>query len=751
VGEGAKRVMTVMECMLFPERLYKIADVGKTLAERVVFSIPLGRWRQTVRARKGSPSFSHGSRFQGSRKWFADRIEAERDRWVLWTPVGFACGIGGYFSLPVEPPILVGPTVLFVLVVNLLISRTRAGRMLPWLMLIVLTSGFAAAQIRTALVPDHLLKQDVRGLATGVVLAIEERPTGPRLTLGNARLKSAGGEQRLQKVRLSLRRTIGLPVIGQEIEIPAALRPPPNPSAPQAYDFRRAAFFRMISAVGYATGPFRVLGAPEDNDGLLSSARLWIAACRLELSRRIIEALPGASGALASALLTGERGPLPAEVLRVMRESGLAHLLAISGLHMGLVAGIVFFGIRAVLALSSRLTLGFPIKKWAALGALIFAGVYLVLSGAAVPTQRAFLMTGLVLIAVLLDREAISMRLVAWAAMVVLIFRPEALLTASFQLSFAAVTALVATYEFVAACRRARARGQVDWRGKILVYVGALLLTSIVANLATLPFSAYHFNQIASHGLASNMVAVPLAGFWIMPWGVLALALAPFGLEAVALTPMGWGLEILVGIAGEVSSWPGAVVRVAAWPTMALPLIGLAGAWLCLWRKPWRLAGGGLLFVVVSVALISQGPRIWVTGDGRLAGFLADDGRLLLSATSRERFTANLWLRMAGGEAKADWAQERDGVRCDDLGCVLHVEDMLVAVGGSGRALSDDCRRARIVITSAFARDCDGPERVFDHAELARGGGIAIWIGGDGIRTESILDSRGDRPWARDY
>jgi competence protein ComEC len=716
------------------------------MIRRTVFSIPFGGWRQIGGWLRPSPPS-----LRRAPNWLTQQIRAERDRWVLWAPIGFGFGIGVYFGLPTEPPFWAGPGSLAGLLAALLLSRARAGVTIPWIILVVLAAGFTVAQVRTAMVPDHMLRLETHGLVTGTVLSIEERPSRPRLLIGDARLQAVGGATDLAKVRISLHPGAMLPAIGQGIEIRASLRPPPIPSAPGAYDFRRAAFFQMLSAVGYATGRFRATGPRNSKDDFGVSAGLWLAAYRLDLSRRIIETLPGPSGALASALLTGERGPLPAEVLTAMRDSGLAHLLAISGLHMGLIAGIVFLGLRAALALSRRLALGYPIKKWAALGALIFAAGYLALSGAAVPTQRAFLMTGLVLIGVLLDREAISMRLVAWAAMVVLSFRPEALLTASFQLSFAAVTALVATYEVVTARRRGRGGASAGWRGRVLLYIGALLLTSVVANLATLPFSAYHFNRIASHGLASNMLAVPLTGFWIMPWGALALALAPLGLEGLALTPMGWGLDILVFIAAKVANWPGSIIPVAAWPAPALPLIALAGAWLCLWRKPWRLAGAGLLVVVVVAAAIAPGPRIWVTGDGRLAGLLTDDGRLLLSATTRQKFTADLWRRRAGSHVKGEWADAGETVRCDDLGCVLRVNGASIAIGGSGRALSDDCRRARIVITAAFAPACPGPERVFDHIELARSGGLAIWVDGLGIRAESIVESRGNRPWSREF
>jgi len=282
----------------------------------------------------------------------------------------------------------------------------------------------------------------------------------------------------------------------------------------------------------------------------------------------------------------------------------------------------------------------------------------------------------------------------------------------------------------------------------VTFYLGALLLTSVIANIATLPFSAYHFNRIAAHGLASNMLAVPLTGFWIMPWGVLALALTPVGLEKVALVPMGWGLDLLLSIARTVSGWPGVVVPVAAWPAATLALIAMAGALLCLWRRPWRIAGVGAVAVAMVLVIWSPEPRVLVTGDGRLAGILSTDGRLLLSETGRERFTAELWGRRAGGAETVGWRDDAAGPRCDDLGCALTLNGAIVAFGGSGRALADDCRRATVVITTDFTPSCVGPRWVYDQAALSRAGGVAIWVDGGELRVEGMRESAGKRPWS---
>ncbi len=262
--------------------------------------------------------------------------------------------------------------------------------------------------------------------------------------------------------------------------------------------------------------------------------------------------------------MVGERGAIPSDVRAAMQQSGLAHLLAISGLHLGLVAGFVFFAVRGALALWPGVVLRYPVKKWAA-AALSMSAVYLLLAGATVPTQRAFIMTGLILLAVIVDRRGISMRLVAWAAIVVLLIRPEALLSVSFQMSFAAVVALVATYE-VAGGKVRQSLGQRGIRQRLAVYLVSILLTTLVASTATAPFAAFHFNQFAAYSNVSNLIAIPIAAFWVMPLIVVSLVLMPFGLEGAVMPVLGVGIDIIIGVARAVSAWPGASLNVAAPP-----------------------------------------------------------------------------------------------------------------------------------------------------------------------------------------
>ena len=700
---------------------------------------------------------------------------AERERWSLWTPVGLGSGIGLYFALPVEPPGWLGAVWLGLALLAGVWLRHRQGVLVAALALALIGAGLAVAQGRTAWVAAPILQEDFGpGLVAGQLLALEPgedgEAAGGRVVLGQPRLAGLAAEATPDKLRIRL--TLRDPMaarVGDWIELPAVLRPPPEPAAPGAFDFARQAYFQRLGAVGYAVGHARPSDPPIEAaaDAALDASgwqaleawRLWWSGLRQHVTERVLRALPGRAGAVAAALMTGERAAIPEDVIEAMRDSGLAHLLAISGLHLGLVAGLLFFAVRAALALVPRLALDYPIKKWAAVVAGCGAFAYLMLVGATLPAQRAFVMVALVLLAVLTDRTAISLRLVAWAAAGILLLAPESLLGASFQMSFAAVTALIAAYEVIG---RGQPRAFVAQRGPAargLFYLAGVAATSVIAGTATTPFAIYHFNRMAWYGVAANMVAVPLTAFWIMPWALVAFCLMPFGLERLALLPMGWGIEAVLVTAERVASWPGAVAAVPAMPTAGLALVVLGGLWLCLWWRPWRLAG--LLGVAAGLAsiLVAQPPDLLVSGDGKLLAVRAPDGRLWLSTMRSARFTADVWLRRAGEASGEAWpragAAAGGALACDPLGCLFHLKGQRVALVRDGRALDEDCRIASLMVSLEPVRKgrCPAPLLVIDRFDLWREGGHALWLapgtGADAVRVESVAAARGDRPWAR--
>ena len=683
---------------------------------------------------------------------------AERPRWWLWTPVGLGLGIAGYFLLPSEPPVWLGGAGLLGLAPLGLLARRHGAMLVLWLAALLVCAGFTAAQLRTETVSAPVLEREIGPVrVTGQVARIEPKGEGrgPRVILQALQFERSprGGVPERVRVRLTARDPAAVSP-GDWISLPVVLSPPPMPAAPGAFDFARQAYFQRLGGVGYAVGHLQKYDAvgPREADAI-GAWRLDLDALRARVTERIRTALPGTAGAVAAALITGERAAIPAEVIEDMRRSGLAHLLAISGLHIGLVTAILFFGLRALLALVPGLALHAPIKKWAALVAGLGAFAYLLLSGATIPTQRAFIMVLIVLTGVLLDRTAISLRLVAWAAVLILLLAPESLLSASFQLSFAATTALVAGYEALRARRDLKALEAPGALDRLWLYVAGVAFSSVIAICATAPFAIYHFNRFALFGLVANLLAVPLTAFWIMPTAVVGLLLMPFGLEHLALLPMGWGLELLVAWAGTVASWPYASLPLPAMPSLGLALITGGGLWLCLWAGRWRVIGLlPILLGLLSIA-VNPMPDLLVDREARLFALRDSTGQLWLSNKRRERFTAEIWLRRNGqseaGRLARDGPQENGTFGCDALGCVARFGERTVAVVEHGRALLEDCGRADVVVSLvAVPRGrCEGPELVIDRWRLWHGGSHAFWLRGDAVAVDSVSGERGARPW----
>lgn len=520
-----------------------------------------------------------------------ESLHAERPRWPLWAPIAFAVGILVYFALPVEPsPRLLALVPLGVIGAIAGARRAAGLAVLFWLGLALALAGFAVAQLRTLQVAAPVLPRSGVYHVEGVIRAAEPRNDGQRLLLGDLVIERLEEAATPALVRFTVRRTEVPFLPGQRIKARARLQPPSGAAVPGGFDFAMRAWFERLGGVGFA------LGAPELLAAGPGTGTRPIATLRHAVAARAERIIPGADGAVAAALLTGLRASIPDRVWHDMQASGLAHLLAISGLHMTLIAGTVFVVARALFALWPALALRVVPKKPAAVVALLAALGYLLLAGATVPTQRAFMMAAVALLAVLLDRNPVSMRLLAMAAFVVLVIAPESLLGPSFQMSFAAVTGLVAFYELRLG-QLALTPPENDRQRParlLLVYFIGILVTTLIASLATTPFAAYHFQRVATYGVLANLVAVPLTAFWIMPAGLLALLLMPFGLDAPILHVMGAGIGIVLDVAAFVAALPGAGIDVSPWPPSSLLLLALGGLWLCLWRQYWRLWGGCL-------------------------------------------------------------------------------------------------------------------------------------------------------------
>jgi competence protein ComEC len=689
--------------------------------------------------------------------WFlgalARRLEAEQERWFLWLPVLFGAGIALYFALPAEPLMLVAlmPAV-GALALHLAGPRGGLAGLLTGALLAV-TLGLAAAKLRTEWVRAPVLQGESQWRPLDVYgwleLSEPRAGKGQRLTIRVTALEKHEAHAWPARVRVATRAENKALEPGHAVRLRATLNPPPGPSLPGDYDFARAAWFQGLGAVGYADTPAEIdAGAPAPPLALRLAAA--VAGVRQAIGARILAALPGETGAIANALITGERGGISEATNQAFRDSGLFHILSISGLHMVIMAGAVFLSIRLALAAVPAIALRYPIKKWAAAGAMVGASCYLMISGAAFATVRSYIMISIMFLAVLLDRPALALRNVALAALGILLLWPESLLDAGFQMSFAAVVALVATYEWLR--QRNAARGgpaQRGWLGRILLFLGGILTTTLIASLAVAPFGIYHFHNTQAFAMLANVMAIPICNLVVMPAALAALVAMPLRLEAGALWLMGLGIDAMVWCAHAVSDLPGAVGRVPAIPTLAFALIVVGGLWGALWSTRWRLLGVVPIALGLMLAPTGQRPDVLVGRGAALVAVRGADGRLSALAGRGSNYELARWLEHDGdGRAPAE-AGKASAFRCDPQGCIAHVKGLRLAVAKSGAALRDDCTLAAILVLPfpKLAR-CrpDGP--VIDIDAISARGSHALTIASGKVRIETVADARGDRPWA---
>lgn len=654
---------------------------------------------------------------------------AQRGHMLGWVPVCLAAGIGCYFSLKWEP----GWPLFIWLVLGVLglvpLARNLPEALSPFVIALALCLiGFILAGVRAHSAAGPVLGWRYYGAVEGRIVAIDRSQSGAlRLTLDQLRLDDVPPERTPHRVRISLhgKGPAGIPPEpGLRVMITAHLSPPAGPVEPGGFDFQRHAWFARLGAVGYARTP--LMGAAAASEG---HAGLMVFRIRMAASAHMQKRLAGDTGGFAAAITTGDRSAISPEALQALRVSNLAHLLAISGLHMGLLTGFVFAGLRLLLTLHPVPALRWPTKAIAAVGALIAAAGYLALSGGNVATQRAFIMVAVALAALMIGRRAFSLRAVAVAAIVVLILRPEALMGPGFQMSFAATTALVAVFGWL--------RG-IDqrWLPKWARPVFATVVSSAVAGFATAPIAAAHFNAFAHYGLIANIASVPLMGLFVIPAAVLALLMAPLGLDWIGLAVMGLGLDWILGVAHAVSELDGArghVVSPGAW---VLPLLSLGFLTLILWQG--RLRWVGVPVMALSLVLWNEAvrPELLISDTGTLVGVMTPKGRALSKAKGAG-FVARNWLENDG-----TGATQASAAKLWRQGDIVHLSGKRALAGFQG------CQAGQIVVASVRADVLTGqPCRVFDPTSLRRTGAVALRKSGEGWRITTARDSAGDRLW----
>jgi len=674
-------------------------------------------------------------------KWW----KAESSRHFLWLPVAFGAGIGAYYGLPIEPPPYVLPLLAGLMLVAA-IALWRRARMLL-LALLLMSVGAAWANLITLQQSGVILAEALSPRPVlGEVENIERTEHGVRFTLSHLHVSDLAAERTPAQARLSIRlkkdSDLALPQIGDTVHLMAGLMPPMGPALPNGFDFARFFYDRDIGSIGYGMPPWEIV-ATNPSHGFINQFRNW----RLNLTESIIHTLGTGAGGVAAGLITGDARAITKDDFEALRASNLYHIIAISGEHMVVIAGVIFITLRLLaLLLPKRMALRPHNKSIAAGITLVLMTLYLFVTGTPISAVRAYVMIVLVLGAILFRRQVDAMRSLAIAAFAMLVMAPADLLDPGFQLSFAATLAIIAFVEVRLRAPMVDAHMGRFTRG--LHVVLTMLLISVVAEIATAPIVISHFNNLSLYGVFANMLATPIMSLFLMPTVALFFILLPLGLSHFALMLMKWGVDLLLSLARWVESFPHAQQFVPSIPGYGLVMFVVGLLWLCVWQTRVRRYGAIAMALGVMSVFLNHSPDILVGSSLKQIAIHTDDGYRL----ARGRATSmvpELWANGLGYEQfeEADAPQWR----CDKLGCIAQVKNKRIAFPFDSLALAEDCRRADVIITAITGAHCDSAAIIVDTASLNHAHVLAVWLDDQKTRIETSNDWQGNRPWSDSF
>ncbi len=673
---------------------------------------------------------------------------------LLYAPVLLGTGIALYFALTFEPSAKIVFN-LWILSLGVLLWAQEIYRQKPEIhfprtlafIICMMISGFFLAQHRTNNISSPLLTKELKFAdVVGTIKEVDILPggQGQKLTLTNLHIEELKVEETPRTVRIRVRGEQAY-APGQVVKALVSLHPPSAPVSPGAFDFQQHAYFKQLGGIGFSYRPPEIM----EDAGQSRFSHFW-ENLRLAVAAQIKEALPEEGRGVVITFMTGEKSTIPEADLTAMREAGLAHLLAISGLHVGLVAGGIFFFVRLGLAAIPSVALRYPIKKWAAGIAFLFAFFYMFLVGANIPTQRAMMMTGIALFAIIVDRSPFSLHMVAFAALVILLSYPESLMTPSFQMSFAVVTGLVAFYDYF----RPQIRGLYSNAGilkKSFLYLAGIIVTTIISGATIAAFVIYHFQMWSMYSELANLMAMPVMGILVMPLAVVSYLLMPFGLADLPLLLMAQGVGWVLSVAHYVSSIDGAVIRFMAFPALDFAL--LTAGLLLFALGPYVLRIIGFLIIAATVAglfLQPQSSRIYVSEDLKLTGFYDHQAKQFYASTLRSgRFIRENWVSRLGlTEEDVHKLAEHQQIQCGGEGCRMRVGEYNIAWPATDYAIHADCQWADILIAKTYVpRNC-AAKNVIDKRFTRTNGAVEIRFDKSDMDLQTVTEIRGQRPWS---
>jgi competence protein ComEC len=682
----------------------------------------------------------------------AEFIALQQETRLLWVPIWFGLGIALHLALPWTGTRLVFSLCVIALVGLLAVAGRRAALPLILPLLLILAGGLRLEH-RIQQVRAPVLDRPITAQLSAEVMSVQLRASGHHQLIVRP-ISASRAIPALKKLRLTLLKGRVAPKAGDMIEVRARLTPPPGPSLPGGYDRARRDWFDQVGAQGRILGEANIITRTKDSPDVF-------AAARQKLSQQMQRAMPGDAGAVAAAMITGDNAPISQTATRDLQVTSLYHLLSVSGFHLAIVTGIAFIVFRHGLALIPRFALDLPLKQIAAIAAIILAIVYTFYTGAAWPTIRSCIGTVVVMLAILLGRQPFSLRLVAFAAILILLWRPEALADIGVQFSFAAISGLIAAHQSPLGQYLARGREDDSIPLWLLRRLGLMALISFAAEIAVLPIALLHFHQMGIFGIAANAVVAPLVTYAIMPLGLFSAALAPFGLDGYVATPLAGACNLMLNLAHHIAQWPSARLLLPELGTLAFTLAMIAAIIVLLIRGQWRWSGLGLALGAVLAALLHHPVDLHINADARQVMLRTDAGAVVVSDERGGATLRNRWRETHGFAPEWIWADgglgyglTQSAPRCGGDGCSAIInrgsKNWRISVFGRTAAPTSCPAMADVIVDGRDSRTQNCTARLYiDRRWMAAQGVAALRFTPSTIEIETDRARRGDRPWAR--
>lgn len=665
-------------------------------------------------------------------------------QWILWLPVLFGVGIYIYFQIPIEPPITLIPILFALLIIGYLYTKSEQKLLLAWQILFIIFVGFSTAMIKSHIIYSPFVDFENKYIKVqGIVEKIQPLSKGFRVIINHPEFPNFNTQRIPKKIRVTFKQKEINLEIADRVEFYAVLSKPPSKITPNSYDFARYAYFEQIGAVGFSTTYPKIIGKEY---GIFD----FINIIRSRIARDIINHMGIERGSITTSLMIGEYSAISKTLLENIRISGLAHILSVSGLHLAMISSLIFIVARYFLLIFRTIALNYNVKKIAACIAIFITFIYLLLTGSYVAAIRSFIMTSTFLIAIVIDRENTNLRSVCFAGLIILMIYPEMIIHPSFQMSFAAVLALVSVFNLLV--KNGFTISNQHPLYKIVFFIISSALTSIIAGIATAPFISYHFQQFSQYSVLANMLVVPIISFYVMPLIVLGIFLYLTPIFPLILKLLGYGIDYFIAIANWTASLPNSADVTIALPSYCLTLIVIGSLWFLLWQEKWRYYGIIMIIAGLLMSFHKNYPDLFLTSDPNIFVLLDNQKRPVLSKKIRSEIKNQVISHFYGKEKLLtldNYIYRELNYSCDNQKCLYTKESKKIVFDYKHYDHYYDCDIADIIILMNNVKDVSKcREKVISLEDLKKNGSTLIYLNKKPIVT-IYTNNNNHRLWSK--